>query len=271
MLSPLRNRFGIPGVISVIALVFAMLGGAYAASNDSGSGKATASAKGKPGPRGPKGKPGPAGPQGPAGPAGPAGAKGDTGSAGSNGSNGTGVTSAAASVQECSEGGTKFTSASGTSTVCNGAEGEEGPQGPQGDPGADGEPWVAGTVPGGKVMKGTWVLPPATAAAAGEKFFFPISTGVPINKQSPELQPLHVAAEGPPFCPGTAEDPQAPTLGSGVLAGLVCVYVGSSTNVGLVQDGNSKLRESGGGAVVAFIAQDAGTVSGYGSWAMGTP
>ena len=27
MLSPLRNRFGIPGVVSVIALVFAMLGG----------------------------------------------------------------------------------------------------------------------------------------------------------------------------------------------------------------------------------------------------
>ncbi|HSR94938.1 MAG TPA: hypothetical protein VLK56_08730, partial [Solirubrobacterales bacterium] len=26
MLSPLRNRFGIPGVISVIALVFAMMG-----------------------------------------------------------------------------------------------------------------------------------------------------------------------------------------------------------------------------------------------------
>jgi hypothetical protein len=33
MLSPLRNRFGIPGVISVIAFVFAMLGGAYAANN----------------------------------------------------------------------------------------------------------------------------------------------------------------------------------------------------------------------------------------------
>ncbi|HKB50891.1 MAG TPA: hypothetical protein VKC63_05620, partial [Solirubrobacterales bacterium] len=67
MLSPLRNRFGIPGVISVIALVFAMLGGAYAAS-DNGSGKATASAKAKAGPRGPRGKTGPAGPAGPAGP-----------------------------------------------------------------------------------------------------------------------------------------------------------------------------------------------------------
>ena len=32
MFSTLRTRFGIPGVISVIALVFAMFGGAYAAS-----------------------------------------------------------------------------------------------------------------------------------------------------------------------------------------------------------------------------------------------
>jgi hypothetical protein len=90
MLSPLRNRFGIPGVISVIALVFAMLGGAYAASN-SGDGGATASAKAKKGPRGPRGKTGPAGPAGPAGPQGPAGAagaKGDKGDAGSPGAQG---------------------------------------------------------------------------------------------------------------------------------------------------------------------------------------
>src|SRR3954453_7338957 len=53
MLSPLRNRFGIPGVISVIALVFAMFGGAYAATNGGDGAKATASAKqGPPGPRG---------------------------------------------------------------------------------------------------------------------------------------------------------------------------------------------------------------------------
>src|SRR5260221_553574 len=69
MFSPLSNRFGIPGVISVIALVFAMLGGAYAASSNSGGGKASASAKAKKGPRGPKGATGPAGPAGPPGPA----------------------------------------------------------------------------------------------------------------------------------------------------------------------------------------------------------
>jgi Collagen triple helix repeat (20 copies) len=94
MLSPLRNRFGIPGVISVIALVFAMLGGAYAAT-DNGGGKATASAKGKPGPRGKPGKPGPTGPAGPQGAQGPAGANGKDGINGSSGSKGaTGATGA---------------------------------------------------------------------------------------------------------------------------------------------------------------------------------
>jgi hypothetical protein len=79
MFSVLKNRMGIPGVISVIALVFAMFGGAYAASND---GKATKSAKTKRGPRGPKGA------QGPQGSPGPQGAKGDKGEPGVNGKDG---------------------------------------------------------------------------------------------------------------------------------------------------------------------------------------
>jgi hypothetical protein len=91
MFSIFRNRFGAPGVISVIALIFAMFGGAYAASNG-GSGNATTSAKAKKGPRGPRGKTGPAGPAGPAGavgPAGPAGPKGDPGAQGAEGKPGT--------------------------------------------------------------------------------------------------------------------------------------------------------------------------------------
>jgi hypothetical protein len=34
----LRNRFGLPGLIAVVALVFAMIGGAYAA-NQPGHGR----------------------------------------------------------------------------------------------------------------------------------------------------------------------------------------------------------------------------------------
>lgn len=87
MFSMLRNRLGVPGVISVIALVFAMMGGAYAA-NNSGGGKATASAKAKKGPRGPKGATGPQGPAGPQGSPGPAGPVGPAGPAGPQGSPG---------------------------------------------------------------------------------------------------------------------------------------------------------------------------------------
>ncbi|HVY79013.1 MAG TPA: hypothetical protein VG898_10950 [Solirubrobacterales bacterium] len=88
MFSTLRTRFGIPGVISVIALVFAMLGGAYAANNSSSGGKATASAKKAKAKKGPRGPRGPKGPKGDTGPAGPQGAKGDTGAEGKQGPQG---------------------------------------------------------------------------------------------------------------------------------------------------------------------------------------
>ncbi len=155
MFSTLRTRFGIPGVISVMALVFAMLGGAYAANNSSGGGKATASAKAKKGPRGPKGATGPAGPQGPAGAQGAPGANGKDGSNGSNGSNGasgkpvvTGTLNAGQGG--CVEGGAYVEVKEEPSTkksVCNGEPGANG------NPGATGSPWTLG---------GT--LPPSSAA-----------------------------------------------------------------------------------------------------------
>ena len=87
MNSLLRNRFGIPGIISVIALVFAMSGGAFAAKDYLG-GDATAS-KAKKGKKGPRGK------RGPRGPAGANGTNGEKGAAGSPGAKGaTGETGA---------------------------------------------------------------------------------------------------------------------------------------------------------------------------------
>jgi hypothetical protein len=81
MFSILKNRFGIPGVISIIALVFAMFGGAYAASNGGGDGHRVLKAK--------RGKRGPRGPQGPIGPQGPQGPKGDPGAPGKDGVQGS--------------------------------------------------------------------------------------------------------------------------------------------------------------------------------------
>jgi len=150
MFSTLRTRFGIPGVISVIALVFAMFGGAYAASNSSGGGKATASAKAKKGPRGPKGATGPAGAQGPAG---LAGAKGDAGANGANGAAGpTGPT---------------------------GTAGAKGATGAAGATGATGFSGFTETLPSGKTETGTWSIGvPPTAEILS--FYVPISFPIPL-------------------------------------------------------------------------------------------
>jgi hypothetical protein len=87
MFSTLRRHFGVPGMIAVIALVFAMMGGAYAAKKSGfvitklsqikpsvrNQLKGNAGPKGATGPQGPKGDVGAMGPQGPQGAKGAAG------------------------------------------------------------------------------------------------------------------------------------------------------------------------------------------------------
>ncbi len=236
MFSTLRTRFGIPGVISVIALVFAMLGGAYAANDSSGGGKATASAKAKKGPRGPKGPKGDTGPQGPAGANGKDGANGSNGA---NGADGVSVTSeqfTGTKENKCAgAGGSRFVSASGITFACNGKAGEEGPQG------ADGEPWTVGnTLPPNATETGAWVLPKLTESAvppfAADTYNLPLSFPV---KLAAELDAAHVhvisvagleyvfeEGEGKEVpsasCHGSAADPTADP-------GHLCVYVGELT------------------------------------------
>ncbi len=156
MLSPLRSRagrrlrepFGKAGLtVAVIALVFAMVGGAYAA------GKLTSKQKKEVEKIAKKFQgSGPAGAQGPAGAkgdSGAAGAKGDTGSAGTAGSAGAAGTSATTATfagvkGSCTEGGIEVKSASPTVNVCNGKQGE---------------PWTAGgTLPPGKTETGSWAI-----------------------------------------------------------------------------------------------------------------
>jgi hypothetical protein len=188
MFSTLRTRFGIPGVISVIALVFAMFGGAYAASNSSGGGKATASAKAKQGPRGKTGKTGPAGPQGPAGPTGPAGAKGDAGANGSNGTPGADGKSVSGEAitagGACGAGvtGVKYTLNATSTNVCNGKNGQTG---------------FTSTLPSGETETGTWAVGQGGTGAVrfdtetSEPVTFqyaPISLAIPLEAEaSPEL------------------------------------------------------------------------------------
>jgi hypothetical protein len=209
MFSTLRTRFGIPGVISVMALVFAMFGGAYAASNSSGGGKATASAKAKKGPRGPKGPKGdtgPAGPQGPVGPAGAQGAKGDAGGTGANGAPGASVENKAVATGvtgKCNKlGGAEFTVGGGTPTfACNGEKGVKG------------DPWTPeGVLPSEATETGTW------AVVNPEESFVPISFPIPLGEALPEAS-VHIVNGAPTAdCPGSAAGPEAEP-------GHLCVYV----------------------------------------------
>ncbi|HEY0390452.1 MAG TPA: hypothetical protein VGC63_01950 [Solirubrobacterales bacterium] len=243
MFSTLRNRFGIPGVISVIALVFAMFGGAYAASNSSGGGKATASAKAKKGPRGPKGATGPAGPVGPAGPQGAAGAKGDAGANGSNGTNGSPgspgapgqsvTTTEILPLEECGDqSGVMLHSASGENEVCNGADGEDG---------EDGSPWTAGgTLPTGATETGTWNLSaiPAQEEPSLGAVFVPISFPIPLGATLDTAHTVFVPEGGSDAnCTGSFASPTAPS-------GYLCVYT--------VQMKNSAPAQVGGSSFIAF-------------------
>jgi collagen triple helix repeat protein len=213
-MSVLRSRFGVPGVIAVFALVFAMLGGAYAASDDGGK-KASASAK--KGPRGPRGPKGPAGPQGPAGPAGPVGpagaqgAKGDTGAAGADGAKGaTGATGAA--------GAKGATGPAGPA----GAAGAVGAAGATGATGPEGSPWTAGgTLPAGATETGAIVY--SIPAKSGIRV--PLSFPIPLEFLPTEAKIIF----GPPGtdpvnCPGTVQEPSA-------ASGYVCVYERQDENV----------------------------------------
>jgi hypothetical protein len=159
MFHRVRRHLNASTLIALLALVFAVTGGAFAATGHGGSpAGALASvkagaAKSKRGPRGPQGPAGPAGKNGaagPAGPAGPVGAKGETGAtgaAGANGVAGAGVTSAVFKTDKggCKEGGVELFSASGTSYVCNGEESTPGQQGIQGIQGLQGLQGIPGT------------------------------------------------------------------------------------------------------------------------------
>jgi hypothetical protein len=150
MFSLLRNRFGIPGVIATIALVFAMLGGAYAASKGltaKEKKEVKAIAKKFQG----------------TGPAGPAGAKGDTGAPGKDGTGATGTTFSGSKTippVTCTEGGIEVKSGSPAVLVCNGKEGS---------------PWTAGgTLPQGATLTGGFTAPDGGEVTR----FVPISFGI---------------------------------------------------------------------------------------------
>jgi hypothetical protein len=261
MFSPLRNRFGIPGVISVIALVFAMFGGAYAATN---TGKATSSAKAKKGPRGPKGATGPAGPQGPAGAKGDAGANGSNGSNGADGKSVTGVAIAAGG--ECGAGvtGVKYTLDGVSTKVCNGKNGTNG---------KDGETGFTKKLPPGETETGAWAYGqgPSGTQNISLSFNIPLEKALDsaqvhyIDKDGNEVSEGGGKVEPTPECEGTAGNPTA-------ASGNLCIYTGFASEIltwteFITPVDSETPGASPVGAIFKVVALGSGA-SAWGSWAV---
>jgi hypothetical protein len=203
MLSPLRNRagrrlrepFGKAGLtVAVIALVFAMLGGAYAAvglnSKQKKEVKSIAKSFQSTGPAGA------AGPQGPAGAPGP---KGDTGPQGPQGD-----------------------------------KGDKGEKGAKGDPGTPGSPWtLGGTLPSNATETGTWSAGQYVGEGTSLSYLS-LSFPVPLAASLDADHVHFINGAGEEVVDGSTKEPSTVCLGSAespsVAAGHLCVYTGMGLN-----------------------------------------
>lgn len=212
-------------VLSIVALVFAMTGGAYALSGGVGhrvgataaATKKKAKAKALRGPRGPRGPAGPEGKPGPEGKQGPAGLPGKDGTNGANGTAGAPGESVSAKVvpakvAACKEqGGSEFTVGTTTTFACNGTTG------------------FTKTLPSGQTELGDWALF-GDASAAFAHSASAVSFDIPLEiapvahyiRKTGE-EPFYNAAtakeeeRAQPACPGSAGAPAA-------TPGNLCVY-----------------------------------------------
>jgi collagen triple helix repeat protein len=204
MFSLIRRRLCYANVTATLALVFAMSGGALAASHYLVSSTSQISPKVL---KALKGKEGKRGPAGPAGSVGAAGAKGETGAGGPAGSTGP-----AGPV---------------------GLKGESGAAGAAGAPGAagkEGSPWTAGgTLPSGKTETGTWATngPPETeeARVSLASFTIPLAAVPTVNFVGVEEGEGEKKAKLPAGCKGNYEKP-------GANPGNFCVFETLENEVG---------------------------------------
>lgn len=269
MLQRLRKHLTPSVFIALIALVFALTGGAFAATGGGSSSHATLTASaakskaksktkaGARGPAGPAGKNGTngangaAGAQGPAGPQGAAGGKGETGSPGTDGTDGT--------------------------------------DGTNGTNGAEGSPWTdGGTLPSESTETGQWAVGqymPGTEAIesvdVGLSFTIPLAKrlnsehvhfirlGEGENEEESKWAPA--IKEG--NCKGSVEKPEA-------TSGNLCVFTLSSINYGAgavesvafsienAETGNEGAGKTGAYLTDGFKVPHAGFLVIKGDWAV---
>jgi Collagen triple helix repeat (20 copies) len=275
-LEKLKKHLSYANVAATMALVFALTGGAVAASSHGGGGsgsgspskasvasahytaaaakkKSKAPARGPAGPKGATGATGATGAAGATGPAGAPGAKGENGAAGINGINGT-----------------------------NGEKGETGPQGP---PGNEGEPGAihpgnpvgsAEPLPAEATETGSWSFGRYPAeVATGEFLYTALSFPIPLKAAlaSTNVHYIDIAGQelpagvAPTECgtpAGTAEDPKASP-------GNLCVYEARSGGGGMTFQFIEKSGSEAEGASTAgaILVMKGGAESfAWGTWAV---
>jgi Collagen triple helix repeat (20 copies) len=203
MFSAMRKRLRLTPttVIAVLALVFAMTGGAYAAgryviiSTKQISPKVLKSLLGKAGPAGKNGASGAPGATGPAGATGAVGAKGEIGATGP-----TGAT---------------------------------GPKGETGAQGAAGQTGFTETLPKGKTLKGEW----SVSSAVDGNVVGSVSFGIPLKEAPTTVAYVKAPTEeertkeefpvDPAGCTGNVENP-------GATEGVLCVFGGTEQNISVL-------------------------------------
>lgn len=229
MFSFLRNRLGLPGLISIVALVFAMTSSAFAAKYLITSTKQIKPSvlkklKGAKGAKGQKGAKGAAGAQGPVGPVGPVGAVGPIGPV--------------------------------------------GPEGPQGIQGDEGSPWtVDGVLPSGETETGAWGGAFEAGGVIISPISFPIPLPAEIPTTNVKRHALGATVD--PNCDdgdatngaGSAANPEA-------APGFLCVFVTvDNSDPALAAPVVSKASDgSVGASKTGAILRRTGGTAGVGYW-----
>jgi hypothetical protein len=278
MLHRIHQRLGTAGfVISIIALIAALCGGAYAASGGL-TGKQKKEVKkiakqfaGTPGAPGAAGTPG---------------SNGTNGKDGAPGKEGVNVTFSAASEADCPAGGATFEAANGETTICNGKNGTDGtspivvqlePKGPENCAGVGGAKIVAGgketfvcngsgggggeypdTLPEGKTETGVWQDLGENGETLGEWSLALVS--YPLRLATPPKETVLIDSESSEEdrtkCPGQEPEPTA-------TPGVLCLYLGGSEGTVPVLHFASPM---GGVGMSAFLEPK--TTTARGTWAV---